>query len=324
MEVEEVYGLMNGKVGKLNRDLQEIANSGVDTTARTAIGTLANLTTVEKADLVGAINEVNAKPSGGGSGDMLKSTYDTAGKNQDVFDYADTKMPKSNLSESTNGQIYTSNGDGTAEFKTVEFGGGMTNAIDVRSDDPTGDDLYNGRVWIISPVYVTEADTLDQTDIISGSAARGKYAYKVSLNYRPTENISLKKIIIKMKTSTDSSEHSVGNAIRCRVCADNGSGLPNESSVLGTINYTGTPATLNTIFNADFSFTNAIALTAGSLYHFVLDVPTGTGNTFYQTFLCYPTDQSTNDAYSMQVNYGVEWLANHEEWAPTYKIIKAV
>lgn len=40
---------------------------------RASMGALASLTTSAKASLVAAINEVNAKPSGGGGGSSLKS-----------------------------------------------------------------------------------------------------------------------------------------------------------------------------------------------------------------------------------------------------------
>lgn len=95
--------------GKIMKWFSFIGTTALTTVAQTITGAInelkgiigdkSTLTTTEKTDLVKAINEVNAKESsgGGGSGDMAKSVYDTANKNQDIFTYADTKVAKSSI-----------------------------------------------------------------------------------------------------------------------------------------------------------------------------------------------------------------------------------
>lgn len=137
MEAEEIYGLMNSKVSKLNSDLQEIANSGVDTTARTSIGTLSTLTTTDKTDLVKAINEVNAKQGGGDSFDVLTSEGDLLYRNATTLE----RLPKG-----VAGQVLTMNDGATApEWSTISAGS-IDEIVNAKDYGAIGDGIIDDTV----------------------------------------------------------------------------------------------------------------------------------------------------------------------------------
>lgn len=71
MQAEEVYGLIKGQVNQLNNNLP-------------------NLVATEVQEYL-----VENPPTG--SGDMLASTYDPTNKEQDIYEYADTKLAKANI-----------------------------------------------------------------------------------------------------------------------------------------------------------------------------------------------------------------------------------
>jgi hypothetical protein len=58
-----------------------------DLSNRPPIGDLTKLTTTEKLDIVGAINEVNAKPSGGGGGERVKITEIATTSHQSLAEF---------------------------------------------------------------------------------------------------------------------------------------------------------------------------------------------------------------------------------------------
>ena len=122
-----------------------------------------------------------------------------------------------------------------------------------------------------------------------------------------------------MTTSALSTEHTTSNPIRCRICNDDGNGLPNEASVLATTAIPSVPVTLDTTFYPEFMFDVAVPLLAGTLYHFVFDVPSGTGKTFVSAYLKY--GEPTNDGLSANVA-NPTWTPLHEDWTPSYKIIR--
>ena len=207
-------------------------------------------------------------------------------------------------------------GDGSTAWVSLPW----VNPIQVLTNDPTGDDLYDGRIWIKALAEVAEIDTLAQVGaVISGAAAYGAtHTFMSSLNYAPAANILVSKISIRFITN-DISNHTVGNDIRVRICADDGANKPDTAVVYGTATITGCPLTNETEFTGTATFTPRVLLLAATRYYFVLDVPTGTGKSFYRTYVL--ESQPTDDAMSFN-SYIESWGILYENYTPSYKIYK--
>jgi hypothetical protein len=242
----------------------------------------------------------------------IQTAYPT-GSNYVKLNLADGYIYKWNGSSWVQGWLYQS----SAPVKTKD--------IEVLAQTPT--DLYDGRIWLLLAYSeVTDATTLAQNSVISGAAAYGDYAYMNDYVYIPTEPIALTKVDLKM-TSRSSTLHTAANDIRVRLCRDDGTGLANLSDVLRTVILTGNPATPDTIFTATAvfadqsnNFANRINLEAGQRYHFVMDIPTGTGKSMYSGLI--NNAGSSSDKYA-QCSYNTSWTKS-ENNIPSYAIYKAV
>lgn len=205
-------------------------------------------------------------------------------------------------------------GDGSTAWVSLPW----VNPIQVLTNDPTGDDLYDGRIWIKALAEVAEIDTLAQAGAVTtgGAIFNTTPTYMTSPNYMPTADILISKISILFLTGAIAN-HTVGNDIRVRICADDGTGKPNTAVVYGTATITGCPATNATQFTGTATFATRILLSAATRYHFVCDVPTGTGKSFYRTYI--KESQPTDDAMSFNA-YISAWTELYEEYTPSYKI----
>jgi hypothetical protein len=206
-------------------------------------------------------------------------------------------------------------GDGSTEWAALPA---LMGSIDVLTADPTGADLYDGRIWVKSLAEAVEIDTLAQAGAVTSGAAifDTTPTLMVSLNYMPTADILVSKISILFLTDAIAN-HTAGNDIRVRICADDGTGKPDTAVVYGTATITGCPATNATQFTGTATFATRILLSVGVRYHFVCDVPTGTGKSFYRTYI--KESQPTDDEMSFNAYVG-PWSELYEAYTPSYKI----
>ena len=224
-----------------------------------------------------------------------------------------------NLSIDVNGVLSSTGG-----------GGGISQGIEILTEDPSGVDLYEGRIWIYrEPVYseAVEVDTLSLPNGVNAGAAAYGAPYMVSVVYKPSSQINLSKIETSF-TTRSISLHNTGNNIRLRLCTDDGTGKPNLSNVIATKTITGNPATTDTLFNAvatfatiSNNFADRITLSADTKYHFVYDIPTGTGLSFNSNRV--NEGGTANDAY-YHATFAVDTWMVTDTFIPLMKIYKAV
>lgn len=198
--------------------------------------------------------------------------------------------------------------------------------LDVLSANPTGADLYEGRIWLIKYIESLLYDGLDAAVLTTGAAGNenaqapnGIATFKTSLNYKPLVNITLKRIEIKFKTGTIV-YHQTASNIRVRVCEDNGSGIPNENAVIGVGTITNTPSGNEITFIGQCIFPIPLQLNAGMIYHFVLDILDTTENAFYYTFI--NEYGSETDPLSVNTFYSNTWSPVYNAYSPGFKLWK--
>jgi hypothetical protein len=253
-----------------------------------------------------------------GYDDVLTEHYEMIeGHGTAITNLDNSKVSGANIKtiRSNNGVFeYSANGVSYEQVKTSP----ITKGVEVLSTNPTGAELYEGRMWIKVLQSIIVADTFSTANATGGGVSIGAFVYKVSPNYKPTRDMLLKEFHVKMITSATVTEHNTSNTLRCRICPDNGAGLPNEASPIASATFTSVPASNGTSFTGIFSFSTPVELKTGTLYHFVLDIPTGTGNTMCQTYLV--SSQPTTDEHSAQTNSGT-WNVSNESWLMGVKYI---
>lgn len=175
--------------------------------------------------------------------------------------------------------------------------------------------------------YLDTSATYDSASMMA--ATPNSTAKRGSVAVKPAVGIAVTRIDVAALTDTDSAWHNAANTIRCRICADDGTGKPNESSVIATVNATpqcpatnGTAFTLSAIFatSAD-NYASRVALTAGTRYHVVFDLVSPTGLVY--TTMRIKTGSSTTDELAYTYFSGSAWQAINEGYNPAVKIYRA-
>lgn len=144
----------------------------------------------------------------------------------------------------------------------------------------------------VADVYVTKywtGYTLVRDVPLVGTAdagyTKGGFAFKLAGNKTITK--------IEIRTQTHALNHTYSNTVRLRILGDS-AGLPNESDVKATITgITGMPSAIDTDWVISVDLPTPVALTAGTQYHVLADIPSPSGSSRLYS-MCYHPDPASD------------------------------
>ena len=156
--------------------------------------------------------------------------------------------------------------------------------------------------------YTLAADTVFCST--TASTSKGGFAFKVA------SNTTVSRAQVKCRTAP--SGHTDSNSVRARICGDS-SGLPNESSVLGTkTGITGMPSTTSTDWTVTAAFDSAVSVTAGTQYHMVFDLQSPSGTSYVYEYE-YGTGDPSSDGFATDGYTGSAWHT-YDTYCPAFAL----
>lgn len=296
------------------------------------VGDLSTVTTTNKINVVGAINELDSQLAETVKKSEVQNMIGNLSDATPLFannvsEMTDTSRLYVNLADGylynndgtewvSTGVLYQSTGIAEKSIKCEHLSNDVIKkikSIETLYEDPV--DLWEGRIWITVPSRIA-IDTLDQPDPIFIYSIHSAQNRKIGISYIPENDFRLLTAEFGL-TSRLAEYHDTGNDIQVSlVTASEIDGLPLFEDPIAIKHITNCPDTPNTPFIGYIDFKeDGINLIAGIRYYFVLEVlKPSTGNSSYSNLgILYG---STTNSIAARYYNGEKQIEpyNREKW----------